>query len=212
VATNFTNLMSNAKLTQINFTGGTLGMSLTQTQVLAGTSTLAKISGAYELTVSAATAENLDELDSNTHVVSIALSDTTDNITGAFDQLVAMGPKISGIAVTTHTNEIELTQDQLLAGADTVAKLSGTFNLAIADVSAENATNVAAMAHVTGLSVADTASNVAQHIDALLALGSELELITINDDDPIQLTQTQADAAASVLSKINGSYTLEIIA
>ena len=212
VATNFTNLMSNAKLTQINFTGGTLGMSLTQTQVLAGTSTLAKISGAYELTVSAATAENLDELDSNTHVVSIALSDTTDNITGAFDQLVAMGPKISGIAVTTHTNEIELTQDQLLAGADTVAKLSGTFNLAIADVSAENATNVAAMAHVTGLSVADTASNVAQHIDALLALGSELELITINDDDPIQLTQTQADAAASVLSKIHGSYTLEIIA
>jgi hypothetical protein len=228
VATNFSSLMSNDKLTKIDFTGGALGMSLTQAQVLAlsGASTLAKISGAYELTVSAATAENLDELDSNTHVVSIGVSDTTDNITGAFDQLMAMGPKISGIAVTTHAHEIELTQDQLLAGADTVAKLSGTFDLAIADVSAENATEVAGMPHVTGLSVADTASNVAQHFDALLALGNKLELITLNDEDPIQITQAQADADAAadaahiaasaspagVLSRIDGPFTVQIIA
>ena len=214
VATNFSNLMSNAKLTKIDFTGGALGMSLTQAQVLAvsGASTLAKISGAYELTVSAATAENLDELDSNTHVISIAVSDTTDNITGAFDQLMAMGPKISGIAVTTHTNEIELTQDQLFAGADTVAKLTGTFSLGIADVSAENATVVAGKTNVIGVSVLDTASNVAQHIDALLALGDELELITINDEDPIQITQAQADTASTVLAKIYGGHTVEIIA
>ena len=154
----------------------------------------------------------MDELDSNTHVISIAVSDTTDNITGAFDQLMAMGPKISGIAVTTHTNEIELTQDQLFAGADTVAKLTGTFSLGIADVSAENATVVAGKTNVIGVSVLDTASNVAQHIDALLALGDELELITINDEDPIQITQAQADAASTVLAKIYGGHTVEIIA
>ncbi len=211
VATQFSSLNSNAKLSQINFTGAGLGMTLSQTQFLAGASTLAKINGAYELSITAATTANLDDLDSNNHVVSVAVSDSTDNITAAFDQLMAMGPKISGIAVTTHASEIELTQDQLLSGAATVAKLSGTFDLAIAEVSAENATSIAAMSHVTGLSVADTASNIGQHIDALQALGDTLALITLSDDAAIPMTQAQADANAGVLAKILGPYTLEIV-
>lgn len=211
VATQFSSLNGNAKLSQINFTGGSLGMTLSQAQVLAGASTLAKINGAYALSITGATTANLDDFDANSHVVSVAVSDSTEHITEAFDQLMAMGPKISAIAVTTHASEIELTQDQLFSGAATVAKLSGTYDLAIADVSAENATSVAAMAHVTGLSVADTASNVGQHIDALQALGDTLALITLNDEAPIQLTQAQADASAGVLAKIMGPYTLDIV-
>ena len=212
VATHFTSLNSNSKLSKINFTGASLGMSLSQTQVLAGTATLAKINGAYELSVTAATTANLDDFDNNSHVVSVAVSDSTDQITTAFDQLMAMGPKISAIAVTTHASEIELTQDQLYSGSATVAKLSGTFDLAIADVSAENAAAVAAMSHVTGLSVADTASNIGQYIDALQALGDKLALVTLSDDAPILLTQAQADAGAGVLDKILGPYSVEIIA
>ena len=211
VATHFSNLSSNTKLSKINFTGASLGMTLSQTQVLAGASTLDKINGAYELSVTAATTANLDDFDNNSHVVSVAVSDSTDHITAAFDQLMAMGPKISAIAVTTHASEIELTQDQLYSGAATVAKLSGTFDLAIADVSAENATAVAAMSHVTGLSVADTAGNIGQYMDALQALGDKLALVTLNDDAPILLTQSQADAGAGVLDKIWGPYSVEII-
>jgi len=211
VATNFSSLNSNSKLSKINFTGASSGMTLSQTQVLAGTATLAKINGAYELSITGVTTANLDEFDANSHVVSVAVNDTTDHITAAFDQLMAMGPKVSGIAVTTHATEIELTQDQLYSGAATVAKLSGTFDLAIADVSAENATAVAAMSHVTGLSVADTASNIGQHIDALQALGDALALVTLSDDAPIQLTQAQADAGAGVLDKILGPYSVEIL-
>jgi len=211
VATNFSSLNSNSKLSKINFTGASSGMTLSQTQVLAGTATLAKINGAYELSITGVTTANLDEFDANSHVVSVAVNDTTDHITAAFDQLMAMGPKVSGIAVTTHATEIELTQDQLYSGAATVAKLSGTFDLAIADVSAENATAVAAMSHVTGLSVADTASNIGQHIDALQALGDKLALVTLSDDAPIQLTQAQADAGAGVLDKILGPYSVEIL-
>jgi hypothetical protein len=61
------------------------------------------------------------------------------------------------------------------------------------------------------LSVADTASNIGQHIDALQALGDKLALVTLSDDAPIQLTQAQADAGAGVLDKILGPYSVEIL-
>lgn len=211
VASNFSNLNANSKLTQINFSTAALGVTLTQAQVLAGSATLAKINGAYELSITDATTAYVDDFDANAHVVSVGVSDSTDNISLAFDQLMAMGPKISGIAVTTHVTEIELTQDQLFSGASTVAKLSGTFDLAISDVSAENAVSVSAMNHVSGLSVLDTAANIGQFIDDLQLIEPKLAFLNVADDQPIQLTQTQVTNNSAVIDKILGSFSIEIV-
>ena len=124
---------------------------------------------------------------------------------------MAMGPKISGIAVTTHVTEIELTQDQLFSGASTVAKLSGTFDLAISDVSAQNAVSVSAMNHVSGLSVLDTAANIGQFIDDLQLIEPKLAFLNVADDQPIQLTQTQVTNNSAVIDKILGSFSIEIV-
>lgn len=212
IAGNFSNLTANAKLSRINLSGASLTMSLTQAQFLSGTSTLAKINGAYELNITGATTAYLDDLDANSHVVSLGVKDTSDNITTTFDQLMAMGPKITGVEVTTHSTEIELTQDQLYSGAATVAKLSGTFDLAVSGVSAENAVAVAGMNHVTGLSVNDTAANIGQFIDALQTIEPSLAFVTLSDEQPIQMTQAQATANSAVIDKILGNFSIDIVA
>ena len=124
-----------------------------------------------------------------------------------FDSLVTQADTLARIDLTDASTPIALTHDQYQQGAGVLAQVQGDYLLALVDVKAQNATNLAAQAHVGTVSVADTSANISAHFDELMALGSQLDIIEPTDTDPIVLTQAQIDAAgADGMQKIMGSY------
>ena len=218
VATKFAELTANTKLSAIHFSGANNPMALTQTLVLNGMDTLAKIQDLYTLAISGVTAANLMDLADNLPVNSMAVTDTSDNLSSVFDDLQALDDTVTTIVASdAATDAIELTYAQFQAGTSTLAKMSGSYSLMISEVAADAATAVAATqaggaSVVTAVTVTDTANNIALNIDALAALGNKLTIINLTDTDPILLTEAQESANASTLAKILGNYTVDNVA
>ena len=118
------------------------------------------------------------------------------------------------MASDAATDAIELTYAQFQAGSSTLAKMSGSYSLAISEVAADAATDVGATQVgstnvVSAVTVTDTASNIALNIDALTALGAKLKIINLTDTDPIQLTEAQETTHSATLAKILGNFTVD---
>ena len=211
-------LASNGKLVQIEFTDSTTPtIALTATQYAADTTVLSKIITAYNVTVSAVTATNASSVAGNTHVTSLTVSDIGANFVAniAALQTLATGTKLASITLTdgtTPTLALALTQ----YNADTAAlgKIGSAYNLSISGVAAANASSTAALAHVTSVSVSDTAANFVTNIAALqtLASGGKLSAVTLTDGTTptISLTEAQMLADTSALSKIASAYNLTL--
>ena len=215
VANKFAELSANSKLSAIRFSGANNPMALTQSLVLNGMDTLAKIQDLYTLAISGVTAANMLDFADNLPVNSMTISDTSDHLSAAFDDLQALDDTVTTIVASdAATDAIELTYTQFQAGTSTLAKMSGSYSLAISEVAADAATDVAATqaggaSVVTAVTVTDTANNISLNIDALTALGTKLKIINLTDSDPIQLTEAQETTHAATLAKILGNFTVD---
>jgi hypothetical protein len=145
----------------------------------------------------------------------MAVSDTSDNLSAAFDDLQALDDTLTSIVANdAATDSIQLTYAQFQAGTSTLAKMSGTYSLWITDVAADAATGVAATQAgganvVSFVSVKDTANNISLNIDALTTLGSKLTFIYLTDTAPMKLTEAQESTHADTLAKIQGEFTVD---
>ncbi len=215
VASKFAELTANDKVSAISFIDANSPMALTQTLVMNGMDTLAKIKDLYTLAISGVTVANMMDLADNLPVNSMTVSDTSDNLSKGFDDLQALDDTVTTIVASdAATDAIELTYAQFQAGTSTLAKMSGSYSLAVSEVAADAATAVAAtqaggVEVVTAVTVTDTANNIALNIDALTALGSKLKIINLTDTDPIQLTEAQETTHADTLAKILGNFTVD---
>ena len=215
VATKFAELSANTKLGTIHFTGANNPLALTQTQVINGRATLDSIQDLYTLAISGVTTANLMEFADNLPVNSMTVSDTSDHLSDAFDDLQALDDTVTTIVATdAATDAIELTYSQFQLGSNTLAKMSGNYSLAISEVAADAATEVAAMqaggvSVVAAVTVTDTTTNIGLNIDALTALGAKLKIINLTDTDPIQLTEAQEATHADTLAKIAGNFSVD---
>ena len=195
------------KLGQITLTQDDGPISVTQNQLDTWADTLALINGGKHLHVTDVTMANFDAIAQTADVSAISLSASSQEVSSHFDSLVTQADTLARIDLTDASTPIALTHDQYQQGAGVLAQVQGDYLLALVDVKAQNATNLAAQAHVGTVSVADTSANISAHFDELMALGSQLDVIEPTDTDPIVLTQAQIDAAgADGMQKIMGSY------
>ena len=215
VVTKFAELSANTKLSAIRFSGANNPLALTQDLVLNGKDTLAKIQDLYSLSITGVTADNLMDFADTLPVNSMAVSDTSDNLSAAFDDLQALDDTLTTIVASDAASDaIELTYAQFQTGASTLAKMSGSYSLMISEVAADAATGVAATQAgganvVSSVTVTDTANNISLNIDALTALGSKLRIVNLTDSDPIKLTEAQELTHADTLAKIKGPFTVD---
>lgn len=186
--------------------------------------TLAKVSGDYRLSLTGVSADNLDLLlptasgDSLTlnpgasdpfvislsKIASVAVSDTSANISAVFDSLTAMGSKLDSLTLSDVNAPIALASDQFSAGSAVLSRITGgTYHLALVDVLAQDAVSLAAEDHVDTVSVADTADNIASNFDALQAIEGNVADIEVLDGNDLVLTQAQFDSALA--SKVLGA-------
>ena len=118
---------------------------------------------------------------------------------------------MSGITLTDPGTPIALTESQYQQGTDTLSSLQNGYSLAILNASAQDATDLASATHVATVSVADTAANITNNLDALEALassGSQLDSIAISDARPLVLTQAQQTADQDAINLIQGPFNL----
>ena len=192
-------------------------LTLAYAQYTADTAVLGKITSAYNLTVSAVTAATASTVATNTHVTSLSISDSAANIVtniAALEGLVTAG-KVGSIGLTDSTKPtLTLTAAQDTADAGVLAKITSPYNLVVSGVLATNATNISAQAHVTSVTVSDTAANIVTSLAALqtLATANKLGSISLTNTTlpTLSLTAAQLTADATTLGKITSSYNLAI--
>jgi hypothetical protein len=168
----------------------TLVSSVTVAAFLSEQATLDAIPGGFAILDSAANvAANIDALNADPHINSIALTDPT-------------------------TPTLTITAAQLTSDATALGDIVSPYNLTVTGVAAANAAAVAATTHVTSVAVSDTGSDVAANLDALqiLAAAGELTSITLTDATTPTLTLTIEEALndGTALGKITSPHTLTV--
>ncbi|MDR3560885.1 MAG: hypothetical protein P4N59_05530 [Negativicutes bacterium] len=196
--------LSGSDTVTITGSGNTIYASQGDTITLqsSGNTVIAKAGGA-----------TINNVGSSTNTYKIA--DTAANIVANLTYLTANAGNIASISLTDNaTPTLGLTAAQYTADAAALAKISSAYNLAITGVSAANAATIAAQAHVSSLTISDSAANVVANIVALesLATGLKLSSITLTDSavPTLSLTASQFASDSAVLGLINSSYSLSL--
>ncbi len=206
-------LLGLSKLTHLDITqsaGPTALMSIIADQYLAVQDSLGKVRGNYALNVTNVSTAALDSISGHNNVAGVQVSGTSAEVASAWDALVALGDQLTGVQFT-GADPLAITLEQWNQSASALSKLPAGKALALLDVAPDEATNAAAYSNVTTVAVKGTASQVATAFDDLVALGAQLDDIELTDPaSPLLLTQSQADAGAAVLAKINGGFDLQI--
>lgn len=214
-----------SRLLSVTQTGTAAPIGLTAAQLIADSDVLGKFTNGYTLAVTEATAAQATGIAANPLVSSLEVADTSAHIAANLDVLQGIGSRLVGIAQTGTPSTLQITAGQLREDASTLAKINGTFSLAVSGVNAENAAAVAAQEIggvdvVSSVAVSDSAKNVASRIDALAALGSELSSVTLSGSETsmdISAAQWTAGTAngegvlsRGVLDKITNSYSVGV--
>ena len=208
-----------SRLLSVVQTGTAAPISLTAAQLTADSDVLGKLSDGYSLAVNHVTAARAGAVAENTLVSSIEVSDASASIAANLDALQGLGSRLTAIQQTGTAVPLQITADQLREDAAAIAKISGSFSLAVSGVTAEHAAAVAAQSigtagEVTSVTVSDGAANVAANFNALAGLGSELSVVTLSDSaTPMEISVgqwTAGTASGGVLGKITNDYSVAV--
>ena len=119
----------------------------------------------------------------------LAITDTAANVSASLDTLQAQAAHIQSITLTNPAAPVTLSIAQISADAPILAKIAGGYLLA----------------------VSDSAANISASIDALKALGGQVQAVTIADPGtPLTLTPAQLVADLSVLGIVQNDYRLAV--
>lgn len=185
-----------------------VGDPLTATQTI-----LDKIKGGnYSLAATGAAASDLSSLADNSRVVSVAVSDSSDNLVSAFDTLAKLGHRLTTIDQTDDGTAFDLTQTQLDSRSSVLAKITGGYTANLTDVKANKAAADAANLHVASLSVSDTGANLLAQWTALRSLGANLTSLSKSDDGALTLSANkyQLGTQDSLLAKFDSGTTFSV--
>jgi hypothetical protein len=200
-----------SKLDRINITQDATAMTLTMADYVLVEESLGKLVGNYGLEVTGVLTSEIDTLSSKNEVSSIQIEDSSANISSDWDALVALGNKLTSIAVSTDQTPVAIHFDQLTSSAATLAKLPADQNLALIDVPPDQATTSANLDNVATVSVKGRADQISFYFSSLVNLATQLDTIEVSDTNPVELTQAQIDANSSTLAKFMGSHQIQVI-
>ena len=192
---------------------GTPTLTVTAAQYTNDAGALGLIGGSYNVAVTGVLAANAASVGAGAHVAAVSVSDTGANVVASLSALQGLGTELAGVALTDGgTPTLAVTATQYAADAGAIAKITGSYNLAVSGVLAANAAGTGAGAHVTAVAVSDTGANVAANLGALQGLGTKLPGIALTDTGTptLAITSAQLAADATALGKIAGSYNLGV--
>ena len=199
-----------SKLGSITQSGSATALAITATQLASDTVALGKISNAYTLSVSNVFAEDAATVAGFDEVTALQVADTSANLAANLDALQGLG-KLTAIKVLGTPSPMSITFDQLNGDSGALGKITNSYSLAVRNVSAEDATTVAAQAHVAQVAVRDSSASIASYLSTLNALGNELTSITqYGTISTLELTAAQLRANRPALGKIVNAYTLHV--
>lgn len=218
VVANLTGLETlGTKLTTIVLTdGGTPNLAITGAQFGADITAINKITSAYTMTVSSASASQASAVAANTHVSSFTVSDTATNIGTQFASLQTQtaGGKLTAITIASGALTT-ITYSQYTSGSATLALITNTsYNLSVSGVSIANSSTMLAEPNVVSVNISDTAANVQSNIDSLETLDAAGEItgivLTDGGTPTITITAAQATSDKTAILDITSSHNLVV--
>ena len=204
---------SSGKLTSVTLTdSGSPVLHLTAAQMTADYEALYWLKGNYGLSVSNVAYSSAAFTLSEGHVVSVGIVDTASQISNQLANLqtLAAAGKLTGITVNDGGSLVVSTA-QMSADQAALSLLSGSYGLSVSGVSIANMTATLSQAHVSSISISDSAANVTAALDSLenLAVAGKLKAVSINDGGTLSPTQAQLTSDAQVLSEIGTQLVLK---
>ncbi len=199
-----------SKLASINLNGNSITLPISLLQFNNDASVLNQISGAFALNISAVPVISLTSTVSNNHVSAVSLSDTANNIASAIDLIQSNLTKISSITFNGSNNVLALSFPQLSNDTSTLNLISGSYALSVSAVPVSSLVSTLANAHVTSVSISDTAANLANNLNLLQSNISKISSITIYNNSPLSVSSSQVSQDSAVLNLIQqngGTYT-----
>ena len=211
-------IAASGKLATITLTGtGTQVLAVTASQLTADSGALGKIGSAYSLSVTGATTANATSLAGQPHVGSVSVVDIAANVDASLDALQALAAhNMLGTVQLTDagTPTLAVTAAQFNTDSGALGHITTAYGLSVSAVGAASATSVGNAAHVSSLTVSDTAAQVSANLDALQLLAAKHELTAIyltgNGPQTITITAAQQTADATALSEIQGQYAIVV--
>ena len=197
------------KVSAISFSSSLKTLTISLTQLINDASVLAKIKGNYHLIVNNVLTSYLSNLTSNSHVSSILVTDSADNINNpaTLALLLKLGNKLTAITETGTVAPIVLSGSQY--NRSFTNKFTN-FTASITNASTAILNTLSNDSRVSSVSFSDTAKKIANNLDKLQALGSKLTSISIGPPNVLAIKASQLTSAADVLNKITDSYHLTV--
>lgn len=212
ISANFDAIAAATNLDSITLTdqGGTV--TLTAAQILDNGTALNKVESAFQLAATDATIADLASLADVAEVTSIGISDTADNVSASFADVIALGGSLTDITLTDATPVLAIAQADWTTGATALAKVTNAYQVDVSETAAGDAATIGADNTVRNVLVADTSANIVGQWDALVALYNEgagkLTGISLTDEDPLALTTEQQTSGAAMISDLLADETI----
>lgn len=238
LSNNMSALLRNAsRLGSIDQVGARSAMTMTASDYASHPNLVSAFSGQKTFALTNATAAAARTLASNAAVASVAIKDTSANISSRFSDITAIAAGKLATVQASDTAVIRLSYTDYQANTGTtLTKLVGGSTIAVSDVAAADAAAVAGDANVTALTVRDTAANlwsnrvalatnsklisetvrdtatnIAGSLDQLQQLGKPLTAVQVSDaGSTLSISAASYAADAATLAKIGGAYRLQV--
>jgi len=204
-------LAAESKLTQIQLSDPTTALTMSADTYGASADLLGLIKdGAYKVALNEVAVADAVTVGADTHVSAMEVTGSSADIATDFDALSALS-NVSTLALSNEGGTLALSSSQILGSADTLAKITNAFQLSATGVAMADLAEIQAVNQVALIGISDTAANLSDNFDEILALGGSLSSIHLTDTTPVlSLTQQDWASGASELGKIDGSYQVDL--
>ena len=162
----------NTRISGVTFSGSSSTLNLSTRQIGADAAVLSKLNnGNYSLTAQSALVSDVNSLMLNAHVTAIELQDSSRNIAASLNALSAssVAAKVTSIRQTGTPTALAISAAQLLdaSKAATLNKITDNYTLNVSGVSLADMGTVSDNSKVSGISILDSTSQIAAHLDDL---------------------------------------------
>src|SRR3569623_3357191 len=210
-----------SSLTSIQVSNQTADINLTVAQLSASDALLSKFADdsthTYNLAVTGVSAADATSIASTAHLDVVDGADDGSNIVGHMDERQALNAsgQLRSITVGLPQMTMDVSSFQGAQADATNGVLDkvkrGAYSLAVPGATTADVADLTANHRIASISINDTSDNIQASLDDLNHLGSRLSSIVQTDSGTaLNLTQTQFDSRASVLSKLAGGYTEDL--
>lgn len=206
-------LAGETKLTQIRITDPATALAMSAETLAASTDRLALITdGNYRLALGGVAVADAAMLAADTHVASMEVTGSGEEIAAAFDTLAGLST-LQSLTLSDDNGTLSLTAAQVLGGSATLGRITNPYQIAATGAALADLEALQALNEVSTIALSDSTANVAAAFDDLLAMGSQLASLSFTDDTPVlALTQAAWTDGATVLAKVDGAYQADLSA